>query len=141
MMSRKGLDSLPVEDDYSDFAVTVVEYRALSARPTEQTEPSFTDVKAGAFCAEPLAWAVEKNITNGTGNGQFSPNATCTQRQILTFLWRARGEPKPTGTVSGTEFCTRAAQWAKEQSFGHPPPKSPLAIFGKIRYNFTAIKR
>ncbi|NCE66223.1 S-layer homology domain-containing protein [Pseudoflavonifractor sp. 524-17] len=115
MMSKKGLDSLPIESDYDDFAVTVVEYRPLSSQPTAPTAGNFTDVKTSDYFAEPVAWAVEKKITAGTSATNFSPNATCTQGQILAFLWRAKGEPKTTGTVSGTQYYATAAQWAKEQ--------------------------
>ena len=85
------------------------------AAPAVSTVGGFTDVKTGDYFADPVLWAVEKNITQGTGNGQFSPNVTCNQGQILTFLWRAQGEPKPSGTVSGTQYYATAAQWAKEQ--------------------------
>lgn len=50
---------------------------------------SFTDVDAGAGYAAAVAWAVENGITNGTGADTFSPEAHCTQAQILTFLYRA----------------------------------------------------
>ena len=50
---------------------------------------SFADVDAGADFAAAVAWAVESGITNGTGEDTFSPYVTCTQAQILTFLYRA----------------------------------------------------
>ena len=84
-------------------------------QPTVTTVGGFTDVKTGDYFADPVLWAVEKKITAGTSATTFAPNATCTQSQILTFLWRAKGEPKPTGTVSGTQYYATAAQWAKEQ--------------------------
>ena len=86
-----------------------------TTQPTVPTVGGFTDVKAGDYFADPVLWAVEKKITAGTSATTFSPNTTCTQGQILTFLWRAKGEPKPTGTVSGTQYYATAAQWAKEQ--------------------------
>ena len=86
-----------------------------TTQPTVPTVGGFTDVKTGDYFADPVLWAVEKKITAGTSATTFAPNATCTQSQILTFLWRAKGEPKPTGTVSGTQYYATAAQWAKEQ--------------------------
>ena len=86
-----------------------------ATQPTVPTVGGFTDVKTGDYFADPVLWAVEKKITAGTSATTFAPNATCTQSQILTFLWRAKGEPKPTGTVSGTQYYATAAQWAKEQ--------------------------
>ena len=42
----------------------------------------------GAYFSEAVAWAVEKNVTQGTGAGTFSPDDTCTRGQIVTFLYR-----------------------------------------------------
>lgn len=57
--------------------------------------PVFFDVAEGAYYAQPVAWAVGKGITNGTGRNVFSPDQTCTKAQIITFLWRAAGSPAP----------------------------------------------
>ena len=54
---------------------------------------AFSDVDEGLYYAAPIAWAVEKGITTGTTETTFSPDALCTQGQILTFLWRAAGSP------------------------------------------------
>ncbi len=109
MVSKSYVDSL-IEEGHK---VDIQPYTA--AQPNQPTATSFSDVKADAFYAKPVAWAVEKGVTAGTSATTFSPNATCTQGQILTFLWRAKGEPKPTGTVSGTQYYATAVQWAKEQ--------------------------
>ena len=53
---------------------------------------SFTDVPANADYAQVVPWAVENKITSGTGGGNFSPAATCTRGQIVTFLYRAMGQ-------------------------------------------------
>lgn len=107
MVSKSYVDSLIAEGRHK---VDVQPYTA-----SQPASPSFSDVKASDYYAEPVAWAVEKGVTAGTSKTTFSPNATCTQAQILTFLWRAKGEPKPTGTVGGTQYYAAAAQWAKEQ--------------------------
>lgn len=75
----------------------------------------FTDVAPDGFYLDAVAWALEKKITTGTSDTAFSPDVTCTQGQILTFLWRAKGEPAPTGAVSGDEYYAKPAQWAAEQ--------------------------
>lgn len=59
---------------------------------------NFTDVKAGDFFYEPVKWAVNNKITNGTSSTTFSPYKTCTRAEIVTFLWRAAGSPEPTIT-------------------------------------------
>lgn len=51
----------------------------------------FSDVFEGSCFAGPVVWAVEKEITGGTGNGRFSPGNTCTQAQILTSSGGTRG--------------------------------------------------
>ena len=62
-------------------------YRAMGTAPT--TVNGFTDVAAGDFYAEAVAWAVENGVTSGTSASAFSPNAGCTRVQIVTFLYRA----------------------------------------------------
>ena len=52
---------------------------------------SFSDVSSDAYYADAVAWAVQQNITSGTGDNQFSPNADCTRAQIVTFLYRYMG--------------------------------------------------
>lgn len=122
MMSKKGLDTVfPYEEDagYYDgdewievrVTGTVLEYRALSTQPTTPTVGGFTDVKTGDWFAEPVQWAVSKDITNGTGNGKFSPGQSCTHAQILTLLYRAdRGQGK-----AEAADMDKAVAWAKEK--------------------------
>ena len=86
----------------------------------EGTKPafvSFTDVQPGAYYADAVAWAVANGITNGTGNGRFSPNDPCTRGQIVTFLWRAMGSPKVSTSSSFTDvdpgaYYADAVAWA-----------------------------
>ena len=61
----------------------------------------FVDVKEGAFYYDAVLWAVNATpqITAGTDKTHFSPNATCTRAQIVTFLWRAYGCQAPSSTV------------------------------------------
>ena len=62
---------------------------AGSGSPEAGDSVNFIDVPADASYADAVAWAVEEGITNGTGANTFSPNATCTRAQIVTFLCRA----------------------------------------------------
>ena len=62
-------------------------YRALKG--TASGSANFTDVKSDAFYADAISWAVANNVTNGTSNTTFSPNADCTRAEIVTFLYRA----------------------------------------------------
>lgn len=77
----------------------------------------FTDVKASAYYAEPVKWAVDHGVTVGTSTTTFSPDATCTNAQILTFIWRAAGSPTPSlanpfTNLAGSEYYAKAAVWA-----------------------------
>ena len=67
----------------------------IYAKWTAKSDMSFTDVADKAYYRDAVAWAVENGITKGTTATTFSPNATCTRAQAVTFLWRAAGSPKP----------------------------------------------
>lgn len=83
---------------------------------------TFKDVSANAYFSDAVSWAVENGITSGTGNNQFSPNASCTRGQIVTFLWRAAGEPEPQSSISPfsdvkpTDYFYKAVLWAVENN-------------------------
>ena len=54
-------------------------------------------------CCPRARWALERGITTGTSSTQFSPEASCTRAQVVTFLWRALGKPQPTGVCPFTD--------------------------------------
>ena len=58
--------------------------------PAAGTANPFADVKSAAYYADAVLWAVKENITRGTTNTTFSPDADCTRAQIVTFLWRCK---------------------------------------------------
>ena len=61
---------------------------------------NFSDVPADAYYAEAVRWAVSQGITTGTGDSTtFSPNATCTRAQAMTFIYR--GEQAQGGGMQG----------------------------------------
>ena len=84
----------------------------------------FTDVKAGAYYYDPVLWAVNHvpQITNGTSATTFSPDATCTRGQVVTFLWRAMGCPEPKSAtnpfkdVKEGDYYYKAVLWAAEKN-------------------------
>ena len=57
--------------------------------PEPETVSSFADVPADSYYTKAVAWAVENGITTGTGDGKFSPDATCTRAQAMTFIYRS----------------------------------------------------
>ena len=94
------------------------------------------DVKTTDWFAQSVMWAVEQGITAGTGGGGFSPNSTCTQAQILTFLWRANGSPEPSGKAGGSEYYAVPLQWARERGIvvGSLNPNSPCTRADVVTY-------
>lgn len=96
-------------------AVTFL-WRAAGS-PATKSMNSFADVPADAYYAKAVAWAVENGITSGTGGGKFSPDATCTRAQIVTFLYRAAGSPAVSGgsvfsDVKAGAYYADAVTWA-----------------------------
>ena len=91
--------------------------------PPEPVNP-FTDVQEGAYYYDAVLWAVkhEPQITNGTSETLFSPDAVCTRGQIVTFLWRAKGCPEPKSTrnpftdVKNDDYFFKAVLWAVEEN-------------------------
>ena len=87
----------------------------------EKRMTPFDDVEPGSFYELPVAWAVEEGITNGTTPTTFDPNGKCQRAQVVTFLWRAAGEPEPAGTenpfldVKESDFFYKAVLWAVEE--------------------------
>lgn len=65
-------------------------YRAAGS-PAVSGNAAFTDVPADAYYADAAAWAEQKGITDGIGNGLFGPHNNCTRAQIVTFLYRMYG--------------------------------------------------
>ncbi len=63
-------------------------------KPVETVAP-FTDVPVTAYYSDAVRWAVDSGVTTGTSPTAFSPDAGCTRAQVVTFLWRSVGSPKP----------------------------------------------
>lgn len=82
---------------------------------------AFLDVKTGDYFYDAVQWAVKNGIANGMSETQFSPNASCTRAQMVTFLWRAAGSPEPENTtcnftdVKSSEYYYKAVLWAVEK--------------------------
>ena len=99
-------------------AVTFLWRAAGSPEPKSAAMP-FTDVPADAYYAKAVAWAVENGITKGTSDTTFSPDASCTRAQIVTFLWRAGGSPAVSGNsafsdVASDAYYAAAVAWAEK---------------------------
>ena len=75
-------------------------YTPCSVCNAQTYDAGFVDVASGSYCYDAVQWAVAKGITKGTDTTHFSPNTGCTRAQVVTFLWRAAGEPSVSAKVS-----------------------------------------
>ena len=92
-------------------------WRAAGSPEPKGTAAGMTDVVPGSYYAKAVAWAVENGITTGTAEGTFSPDATCTRAQAVTFLARAQNA-KATGKtafsdVPADSYFADAVAWAQ----------------------------
>lgn len=99
-------------------AVTFL-WRAAGSPAAKTKVMPFADVKAGSYYYDAVLWAVEQGITKGTSDTMFSPDATCTRAQIVTFLWRANGSPAVSGNSAFTDvasdaYYAAAVTWAEK---------------------------
>ena len=111
---------------YADKALTerITEVKLSSSKTVyagwQESDTPFTDVLPGSYYHDAVLWAVENNITAGTSATTFSPGASCTRAQSVTFLWRAAGSPAPkTRTMPFTDvkagsYYYDAVLWAVE---------------------------
>ena len=83
-------------------------WRAEGCPAPKTAKMPFTDVAEGAYYYDAVLWAVENGITKGTSDTTFSPDATVTRAQVVTFLWRCEGAPKATGKNPFTDVASEA---------------------------------
>ena len=111
--SYKGSYVDPLGHDYKNGTCT----RCGVKDPNYKPQADFIDVAAGSYCYDAVQWAVANGITKGTDATHFSPNASCTRGQVVTFLWRAAGEPVVSGNIGFVDvapgsYCYEAVKWA-----------------------------
>ena len=92
-------------------------WRAAGSPEPKGAASGMSDVVSGSYYAKAVAWAVENGITTGTAEGTFSPDATCTRAQAVTFLARAQNA-KATGKtafsdVPADSYFADAVAWAQ----------------------------
>ena len=95
--------------------VTFLWRAAGSPAPMLNKNP-FTDVHTSDYYYDAVLWAVQNGITTGTSAKTFSPDATVTRAQVVTFLWRANGQPAAGNSgfvdVSSNAYYAKAVDWA-----------------------------
>lgn len=93
-------------------------WRANGSPKADGANP-FTDVSADAYYYDAVLWAVKQGITSGTSATAFSPDATVTRAQTVTFLYRAAGTPAVSGgsfaDVAADAYYANAVAWAVKE--------------------------
>ncbi len=112
-------------------------WRAAGSPAPKSSRNPFTDVKKSDYYYKAVLWAVENGITAGSTPTTFAPKEACTRGQIVAFLWRAAGNPKPQSSrnpftdVKKSDYYYKAVLWAVENGItaGSTPttfaPKAP----------------
>ena len=112
-----GNDLFAPEQPCTRAQIVTFLWRAAGS-PEPKAMSSFADVSTDAYYAKAVAWAVENGITTGTGDGKFSPDATCTRAQSVTFLFRAIGKLVDSkaefSDVLTNSYYANAVAWAVE---------------------------
>ena len=106
------------EDPCTRAQIVTFLWRAAGS-PVVNYAMDLSDVAGDAYYAEAVRWALSEGITTGTSADQFSPDATCTREQAVTFLWRAAGSPAVSGgsafeDVGADDYYARAVAWAAQ---------------------------
>lgn len=106
------------EDPCTRAQIVTFLWRAAGS-PVVNYAMDLSDVAGDAYYAEAVRWALSEGITTGTSADQFSPDATCTREQAVTFLWRAAGSPAVSGgsafeDVGADAYYARAVAWAAQ---------------------------
>ena len=114
-----GNDLFAPEQPCTRAQIVTFLWRAAGSPEPKGTAAGMTDVVSGSYYEKAVAWAIENGITTGTTATTFSPDATCTRGQSVTFLHRALKGTAPT-TVNGftdvaaDAFYADAVAWAVE---------------------------
>ena len=95
-------------------------WRAAGSPAAKSAVMPFADVKVGSYYYDAVLWAVENGITKGTSDTMFSPDATCSRAQIVTFLWRSQKSPaagtaNPFTDVKASAYYADAVLWAVKE--------------------------
>ncbi len=95
-------------------------WRSQGEPQPKVSENPFTDVKETDYFYDAVLWAVENGVTTGLSATTFGPNSPCTRGQVVTFLWRSKGQPAPAGSenpftdVKDSDYFYDAVLWAVE---------------------------
>ena len=120
----------------------VAQRRAEQAAAASPTVAGFSDVHESDYFAEAVEWAVSVGVTTGTTDSTFSPAASVTRAQAVTFLWRAAGSPEPAATSSPfadaadqSAYYYKAVLWAAEQGITNGVSATSFGTDSPVTYD------
>ena len=126
--------------DGNPITITITNIDAVSLAGGQVS--GFSDVAVTDYFSDAVKWAVEEGVTQGTGGGAFSPDATVTRAEAVTFLWRAAGSPPPSATSSGFSDVTdqsayyyKAVLWAVEEGITQGVGDGRFNLTGTLAYD------
>ena len=133
------------DSTHNSFRISRVrldETAVAQMRAEQAPVAGFSDVHAGDYFAKAVEWAVERGITTGTSATTFSPEATVTRAQAVTFLWRAAGSPEPAATASPfadaadpSAYYYKAVLWATEQGITNGVSATSFGTDSPVTYD------
>lgn len=112
-------ETRPVDKLTEETEPTLPDDGEEPTQPSEPTEPApdrenpFVDISENKYYYDPVLWAYDTGITTGKDATHFQPNAPCTRAQIVTFLWRAMGQPEPDLTINPFTDVTEGKYYYK----------------------------
>ena len=113
-----GNDLFAPEQPCTRAQIVTFLWRAAGSPEPKGAASGMTDVVSGSYYEKAVAWAIENGITTGTGDDKFSPDATCTRAQSVTFLFRAIGKLVDSkaefSDVLTDSYYANAVAWAVE---------------------------
>lgn len=83
-----------------------------AGKPEVSGTTDFSDVQADAWYADAVCWAVEQELTAGTGDHIFEPDAIVTREQLVQFLYNHAGRPQTSGSLSVFPDADYVSEWA-----------------------------
>ncbi len=128
-----GKDLFRPENTCTRAQVVTFLWRAKGCPEPTTTENPFKDVSPKDYYYKAVLWAAEQGITTGVTKDRFAPEKGCTRAQIVTFLWRAEGEPQtsnvqnPFKDIEEDTYYSHAVLWAVEQGITTGKTKDKFA--------------
>ena len=121
-----------------NVAVSFAKEEIQPTPPTPADNEKIVDVPKDSWYHDAVYWAVAQGVTQGASQTAFSPLAPCTRAQMVTFLWRAAGEPKavsaenPFTDVKDGAYYLDAVLWAVENGITQGTGKTAFSPDAKV---------